>query len=356
MLFIALITNCGYNFSGGISYGQTGNAEPTEFMSIGTFFNSYMGIYATQAFFHSLIAALIADRALAIWQIRDPAIKQRFSLIAVLFPLFSVPLFHLINPARTSISFRLDALFDSSRWMNMAIVGTFSLGWIFAALLVITSLIFLLQELIPIIQHVAETRIFPQDAKPAADDPAVAQIIEGLPADRPDIFILDDEPLLFSRTGSRAAIFLSTGLVKHLNTEQLQAAIAHEIAHVRRNKMPLLTVVFILRVLVFFNPIALLEFRRAVHEEEKVCDNIAVAMTGKPQVLAQTLRIFLQDRSVHEREEEDGQQTIEEQGHLLLLEERIRRLEEGEHLETRSGWTVFSLTIAAITAVTYFIV
>jgi Zn-dependent protease with chaperone function len=326
-------------------------------MSISTFFNSYTGMYITQAVFHSLVATLIADRALVIWNIGNPRIKQRFSLIAIIFPLFSFPLYQLINPDRGSLSFRLDTLFDSHRWFNLNIAGKFPLGILFISLLVITALVFFFQELLPVLKHLKEAKeAFPEGEKPGSES-IVARAVEGLCDEPPDIYIFDEEPFLFSRTGSRASIYVSTGLTEKLTLEELRASIAHEIAHIRRNKRPLLTVVFLLRVLMFFNPVVLFEFRRAVHEEEKICDDIAVSMTGKPEVLAEALRKFHPEHGSDDSDEmpQDGRSIIEH-GHNLLLESRIRRLEKDYRQDQKSGWAVFVLVILFVTAVNYFVV
>ena len=49
-------------------------------------------------------------------------------------------------------------------------------------------------------------------------------------------------------------------LVGALSVEQLQAALAHEFAHVVRSRRPLLIAVYLLRIVMFFNPVVLVAF------------------------------------------------------------------------------------------------
>src|SRR5512143_2092508 len=92
-------------------------------MSISAFYGSFAGKYVAQSFCHSVIASVIMDQTLRAWKIDDPLVRQRFRLTVVLFPIFSYPLYQTINPDRGSVLFRLDALFDITRWLNMEFWG-----------------------------------------------------------------------------------------------------------------------------------------------------------------------------------------------------------------------------------------
>jgi len=165
---------------------------------------------------------------------------------------------------------------------------------------------------------------------------------------------------LYSVTWRKSAVFLSTGLINTLNAEQIKAAIAHEIAHIQRSKRPLLIVVFFFRILMFFNPVVLLEFRRIAQEEEKICDDIAVSITGTHYVLAEILKKFYY--KTKEPEIADIKKlsalgaTIEDYSHNLLLKNRIERLEQWSANNPESGWLNFFITIAVIAVINYFVV
>lgn len=330
-------------------------------MSITNFFSSAAGMYIAQAFSHSLIAALVVDRAIQAWGISSPIMRQRFSLIVIIFPIISFPLYQIMNPERGSLSFRLGTLFDINRWLNLEIWGVIPVNLLFLFMLLVTSLVFFFQEMVPVVRHTVETRASDAEEEEAPDHHLVSMALEDLPGEKPRISILDDDEfILFSTTGKRPTVFLSSGLVEKLDTEELQAAIAHEIAHISRNKRPLLVVVFVMRMLMFFNPVVLVEFRRMVQEEEKICDDIAVSLTHRPRALAEILRKFN-----HKKEELDFDKVkeisklgtaLEDYSHNVHLESRIKRLEEGKAHGAGGEWLKFLLTLVVIVIINYFIV
>ncbi len=332
-------------------------------MDFSKFFNSFPGLYVTQAFFHSIVAAAVVEIALKSWDIRCPSSRQRFTLIAIASPIVLFPVYQLVNPARAFLSFRLDALFDSSRWLGISLPGRVPLGALLIVVFLFTSLVVLLQELIPIVRHaIFSRRPAGEGALRPEDDMTLRMALDRLPGTKPETHILDDEDLLiFSTTGRRGRIYVSTGLLSTLTVEELQAALAHEIAHVVRSRRPFLTVVFLLRSLMFFNPIVLMGFRRALQEDEKICDEMAVALTRKPQVLAGTLRKLYIDPSDSGTQEETRAEghvmdRMERYSHRLNILSRISRLEREQPPPSEWEWYGFTLTILAVAALNYFVV
>ena len=330
-------------------------------MNFSNFFNSYAGMYMAQAFCHSVIAALIVDRAIQAWGISNPVVRQRFSLIVMVFPILSFPVYQIINPDRGSLSFRLEALFDINRWLNMELWGKLPLSMLFFLILSITTLVFLFQEMIPIIKHTIETWSASEEVSPH-DDPVIHKALELIPGEKPLISLIDDddELILFSTTVKTPTVFLSTGLIKGLSVDQIQAAIAHEIAHIRRNRRPLLVIIYLIRVLMFFNPVVLVEFRRIVQEEEKVCDDIAVSLTQKPHALAEILEKFNKKTEALPLDKMKNlsalSTVVEDYSHNIHMESRIIRLEKVTALQTDGQWGKFLVTGLAIFVINYFVV
>lgn len=330
-------------------------------MDLSWFFDSYPGSYATQAFFHSAVAGVVVEVALKSWQIRSPAVRQRFLLLAVLFPIFSFPLYRVADSGRDSVYFRLGALFDSSRWMSVELPASIPLGVVLLLVFFMTSLVFFFQELFPVLKHALASGKSPMGEVREGNDPAIARVLESLPGEKPEIFVIEDEyPMIFSATGRKGSIHLSSGLLELLTVEQLQAALAHEISHVARSRRPYMVVVFLLRILMFFNPVVLLEFRRSVQDDEKICDEMAASMTGKPLVLAETLRrLYLsQEAPVNEEPARGARVTekMEEYSHRLNIRSRIGRLEKGYAPGGGGEWLAFSVTLLAIAAISYYVV
>ncbi len=333
-------------------------------MHIADFIHTYPGMYIVQSFFHALIATIITGSAIEAWKIDSPIVRQRFRLSVILIAIFSFPVYQLINPERGTLFFRLDALFDSSRWLEMELWSVVPLSLFFVALFVVTSVIFVLQEMVPILRHFIEPTVDPQFAviRPSKASP-VGKALRGISANLPDLFIIhDEEMVLFSNTRGKPAIYMSAGLAKKLTAEQLQAAVAHEMAHIARSKYSILLAGFILRTLMFFNPVVLVEFRRAIRNEEKICDDIAVSLTGKPSALAETLKKFYSlehEEDLVEGEaprQASGKVSLEEYSHNLQLETRIARLEEGRPPVREEAWFPLVLSFAIIAVINYYVV
>lgn len=330
-------------------------------MSLSTFFNSVIGMYLAQSFCHAVIAAMITDRALKAWRIYDPLVRQRFRLIVILFPIVSFPLYQLINPARGSALFRLDSLFDINRWLFLEIWGLMPVSLAFLLLFAITSLVFIFQEMLPVLRHTLDTGRPEQESARLETGRFIEEACRRLSIQKPEVVLLDDDsPILFSTTGSNPVVFVSTGLSQALTAEQMQAALAHELAHIARNRRPLLIAVFLLRIIMFFNPVVLVKFRRAVRDEEKICDDIAVSLTRDPAALAATLKMFYQ--KADEAPGPDPQKvfalnvSLEEYSHNLHLADRIRRLESGSTDRVEQWGVPFTITLLAVAVLNYFIV
>jgi Zn-dependent protease with chaperone function len=147
--------------------------------------------------------------------------------------------------------------------------------------------------------------------------------------------------------------------VEALTFDELQAALAHEIGHIRRSRRPVMVLIFLLRVIMFFNPIILMEFRRIVQEEEKICDDLAVALTGNRKALANALRKFyFPEDEDHEHMMRDSprlRDRLEEYSHTMLMESRITRLEETP-APAAGSFAAFAAVLTTILTVNYYLV
>lgn len=331
-------------------------------MSLSGFFHSWPGLYMAQAFFHSLAASVIAEIAIKAWGVRDPAVRQRVFLVPIVTPVFLFPLFQLFSPERGSMYFRLGTVFESGRWLEIEILGTHPVMGGLIVVFTITSLVFLFQELIPILRHSFESGK-PEKAVGKVDcleDPAIRTAMETLPVAPAVLVVENDDFLIYSTTGNSATVYVSSSLVSTLTEVELRSAVAHEISHLVRSRHPMLVGAYLLRALMFFNPVVLMEFRRAAQEEEKVCDEFAVSITRNRRALVQALRkLYLPPE---EPPPPGGRRTrktareIEERSHRLNIESRISRLESGEDHDPGIRWLVPTAVAAATVLVNYFIV
>ncbi len=275
-------------------------------------FETIPGRYSIQGTFYSIIAVIIINSIRRSWNINSPVILQRLHFVSIIMPPLTIPLYYLLNPSRNSPEWRLRSLIDIESLLSIEYAGI-NAGMVMLFLMIITALIFFLQEIIPVIKNITMT-------KREEEKRIVKTFYINFFDQKHEVKIIEDEEyIIFSSTGIRPSIYISTGLINDLSEEELDAALAHEAAHILRSKRPLLIAVFIFRVMMFFNPVVLIEFRKAVQEEEKICDRMALKITGNPAVFMSVLKRF-----IREGNEKSG--SFNESSHNLLIKERLEEL------------------------------
>jgi len=319
--------------------------------------NSFIGQYVLQSLLHAFIAVVIVDFAIYIWRIENPALRQKLRFIVVAFPVVSFPIYQLINPERGSPYFRLyEALFDINRWLTITLWDRIPLSVFLLIIIFFTIIIFVIQEFVPIIRHFFEPEEETVQSSNVQYHERVNRALEGVPADRVDISIIDDnDHLIYSTTGKASVIYITTGLMDELSDDELKVALAHEVAHILRNRRPLLITVFFLRIIMFYNPVTLIEFRRIVEDEEKICDDMAISWTQSPEVLVDTLNKFYINEK-HRDNKKKGFVSIEEYSHNMLIKSRIERIVMGNDNGSEGFWLKFSAVLIAIVIINYYVV
>lgn len=87
----------------------------------------------------------------------------------------------------------------------------------------------------------------------------------------------------------RPYVAVRPALVRCLDDEELEAVLAHELAHLRLSHGPLAFLARFCRNLMWFNPAAHLAHRRFCEYQEEAADDGAVALTRNPLALAASL-------------------------------------------------------------------
>lgn len=303
--------------------------------------------------------------ALFACQVKGPVAKQWFRFLVIFLPVVSFPLYQLASPGRGNVYFRIDSLLDSYTWLYLDLWGGIPLLAVFIGVVAISAVIFFIQEFIPIVSQMIEQMRGDGEASAEIEDSALAaklrEAIEGLPIDAKLVEVIDDEDLvLYSRTGLDPRIYISTGLIDSFSPDHLQVAIAHEIGHIRRRKRPVLILAYVLRALMFFNPVAMIEFRKLAQEEEKVCDDIAIELTGKPDILAESIEMLRPAPEEYDTGTAPSgvggiASSLEHYSHDVLLRGRIERI--GRETDAGVHWVVpYFVTAALIIGINYFIV
>lgn len=322
--------------------------------------STYWGMYLVQIVLHSIIIAVLAECAIMAWQIRNPVSRQWLRVMVLTLPLIAFPIFQLITPDRGTIFFRMQSLLDSNRLLLPDLAGTVPMIAPLLFVLGLSAVIFLVQELVPVITNLIAHMRGAGDPLVEEPDPEMSlkidQALAGLPVGRDSVAVLDDEELvLYSSTGGNPVIYVSTGMIRQYDVDHLQGAFAHEVAHIMRSRRPLLIFAYILRTLMFFNPVAMIEFRRLAQEEEKACDDYAVSLTGKPLALAEAIGMLRPVPPSDAEKPHAAEIALEDYGHDILLKSRMLRLREIS--SDIALWGIPHVaTLAAFAGIAYYVV
>lgn len=125
-------------------------------------------------------------------------------------------------------------------------------------------------------------------------DPALQTLAERLATQRgvvvPRVRLYPSgRPITFTYGLWRPVVFLSTWMVEHLDQEELEAVLAHELEHIARRDFLAMWLATLLRDAFCYVPTSWLVLRQLQHEKELVCDEWASRLTHRPLALASAL-------------------------------------------------------------------
>ncbi len=105
-----------------------------------------------------------------------------------------------------------------------------------------------------------------------------------------DVQVIDrDEPLAMAVGGKRPVILVSGGLLRVLDKEEVETALAHELMHLKHHDAEFKVFSTVFSRILFFDPLSKF-FDPAVHRErEYLADEMGARSTGKPASLASAL-------------------------------------------------------------------
>jgi Zn-dependent protease with chaperone function len=252
-----------------------------------------MGRLAAESILHGLIAAPAVVAILAAGGIRSAKTRLRFWLLAIACPVAFTPLIAALAPARLDDAFRdqwsllSGSHFAFLRWREtkLSTLGAFALA-------AIGSLLYL-RDLLPFLLDLVRSRKRgqPLAAVPDALARSVSMAAAALRTTEPKLHVLASPyPILICRGWRKPHIVTSTGLLASLSTDELDAAIAHEVAHARRRDPAFGWVLMLVRGLFLFNPFVQLCARATAHEIECRADDDAAATSGGPEPVVRSLR------------------------------------------------------------------
>ncbi len=118
----------------------------------------------------------------------------------------------------------------------------------------------------------------------------------------------------------KPVILLPIATINNLSTEQVEAILLHELAHIRRHDYLLNIFQTIVETILFFNPFVWLMSRIIRREREECCDELVVANTTNPLPYAAALAILEHNRI------NPNQLSLAATGHKNQLLNRIKRI------------------------------
>lgn len=98
-----------------------------------------------------------------------------------------------------------------------------------------------------------------------------------------------DRPMAVVYGFRQPKILLSTWMLQHLDPQELEGVLAHELGHVIRRDSLVTWLATVLRDAFFYLPTSWTAYRRLQHERELACDDWAIAHTKRPLALASAL-------------------------------------------------------------------
>jgi Zn-dependent protease with chaperone function len=302
---------------------------------------------------------LVVEALLRTWRVGDAVWRLRLRLVPLAVPLVLVPLYFLLAPWRAGASFASSrALFAGERW-NLLRVGSAGAGDLLLAFAAgLGAWLFLRDALPPILDRLR------QRARPAPEawlaPPALQARVERharrLGLETPAIRVVRSRwPVFFAEGWRPAALVVSAAALDLLAPPELDAAIAHELAHVRHADPAWGYGLIAVRAANFFNPALHWGARAVVDELERRADQVVVGAGHRPDSLASAI-VKLFD---HAHPEPSGAllERLARRVRLVGVERRRERLVEASPPAPLShGWLRLGLTAVGLAVLLYFVV
>lgn len=250
--------------------------------------------HAGLAILHGCLAAAFVEGLMRAWRVRAPNQRLALRALALLAPVLITGALDAAAPFRHTAVFGATwALFAGAHWDNLRLLGlrTSSLA---TGLLVVAGLVLFLRDALPFLRD----RFRPPDdgenlpaAHPARD--RIAAVIGGLPQALRSVaptlhLIAMPGAVLYCSGVLRPVLTVSLGTLARLDDEELGAALAHELEHVRRRDPAIGWGLLAVRLLQAFNPATQIIGRQIVVEIEARADQ-RVADLGMAPGLARAI-------------------------------------------------------------------
>jgi Zn-dependent protease with chaperone function len=259
---------------------------------------------AGQAILHATVAALVVEALLRLWRVEDPGERLGLRWAALAAPVLLTPAYLVSAPWRGEPWFvERWSLFAGAHWDQVRLGGVGLASGAAVALAALGAALYLRDAIPWLADRLARTA---PDAALPPDHPASARVRAAFaalpiccPGQLPAFTVIDLEaPVLLCTGIDRTAILVSTGTLDRLDHSALEAALAHELAHLATRDPLIGWWLMAVRTLQFFNPVVQIVARQAVQDLERRAD-VAVTALGRSRGLAEAVRRLSLASDVH---------------------------------------------------------
>ena len=247
-----------------------------------------------QSVLDTLAAMLVIEALLRGWRLSDAASRLRLRLLVLALAVAVPPFAALSAGWRTPDALAGWTLLATERWNLLRLGGAGATDLAAALAAGLGTLLFLRDALPPVIDLVRRPRDGHEPAAPAlaAGARQIVQALAGrLGIEPPAVrLIAAPAPVLLCEGAVAPALVVSPATLARLAPRELEAALAHELAHAAHRDPFWGYALLAARALTFFNPAAQWAARTIVDDLERRADETAVRLTGDAEALAGALR------------------------------------------------------------------
>ncbi len=238
----------------------------------------------------SLLSFIAVILLIVLGKIHSAKLRSAFLLLPLLLPVLAYFIFHVFfnKPCTTGILQEhfgmawLNSVCIAGQWLANNLAPLFILA--IAAAVIKGSLNLLSVRRLRVKYGIAEPGQYP------AAESILKDLSRKINISCPRLIVTyQDHFRAFTFGIIRPTIVLSKGLMEGLSVEELEAVLAHEIAHIKRKDYLVNWIAVFIRDVSLFNPIAIYSFSRFLSEQEKACDEIGLSLTDKAVVYGKTL-------------------------------------------------------------------
>lgn len=253
-----------------------------------------------QSILHALIAACFVEALLRRWRIEDAAWRLRLRILVLAVSAGGPPLLFLLAPFRQGAAFAAGwALFAGERWDGVR-VGGMGLGRLTLLLSCgLGSALFLRDALAPLADILRGSKPLPEvppwHGARAVLRPLVSAHARALGIPAPAVRVVQAAaPVLLCEGARQPVLVVSPATLERLPAEDLEAAVAHELAHAAHRDPAWSYALIAVRAALFFNPAVQWVARAMVDDIERRADQAAVRATGGAAALARVIRTLFE--------------------------------------------------------------